>query len=133
MASMSTNLDIDFLGRVTEDSARAGRCRPQACALPKPGHDVAEQVARANPEDLTNTCYVLVDGGHGGSTEPQVVIDLSPERVGRCYATSWDTRGLVGDMPVVALSVVELLENLLRDGGTEPLPTSTYDRDAYDA
>ena len=27
-----------------------------------PGHEVAEQVARDDPEDLTNTCYVLVDG-----------------------------------------------------------------------
>ena len=62
-----------------------------------------------------------------------MVIDLSPQRVGRCYATSWDTYGLVGERPVVAFSVVELLQNLLRDGGTQPLPTSTYDRDAYDA
>jgi hypothetical protein len=97
------------------------------------GQKVAEQVAHDDTEDLTNTCYVLVDGGHGGSTEPQVVIDLSPERAGRCYAASWDTYGLVGEMPVVASSVVELLRILLRDGGREAQPTSTYDTDAYDA
>ncbi|MEV0563760.1 hypothetical protein [Dactylosporangium sp. NPDC050588] len=96
------------------------------------GHESAEKVARDDPEDLTNSCYVLVDGGHGGSTEPHVVIDLSPERVGRFYATSWDTYGLVGEMPIVATSVVELLQFLLRDEGRDALPASLYGGDAYD-
>src|SRR5215218_892497 len=36
MASMSTNLDIDFLGRVTTDWARAVSGPAPACALLKP-------------------------------------------------------------------------------------------------
>lgn len=94
------------------------------------GQEVADQVARDDPDDITNSCYVLVDGGQGGSTEPHVVIDLSPERAGRCYAAFWDTYGLVGEMPLVAVSVVELLQLLLADGGRDALPTPAYDSDA---
>jgi hypothetical protein len=96
------------------------------------GEKVAQQVARDDPGDLTNTCYVIVDGGQGSSTEPHLVIDLAPERVGRCYSATWDTYGIVGEMPVVATSIAELLELLLRDGGEDGLSTATPDRDAYD-
>jgi hypothetical protein len=95
---------------------------------------LAQRVAAENPADLTNNCYVIADGGQGLSTEPHVVIDLSSERSGLCYAVAWDTYGLVGEMPVVARSVVELLEALLTDGGNDALPMGVADAagDAYD-
>ncbi|MCU7728375.1 hypothetical protein ODJ79_32090 [Actinoplanes sp. KI2] len=96
------------------------------------GEQAAHQVAREEPGDLTNGCYVIVDGGRGSSTEPHVVIDLAPERAGRCYAAAWDTYGLVGEMPVVATNVADLLLLLLREGGSEAMPSTTHDRDAYD-
>ncbi|GAA4586091.1 hypothetical protein GCM10023194_31150 [Planotetraspora phitsanulokensis] len=94
--------------------------------------EVAQQVAEEDPADLTNNCYVIVDGGEGLSTEPHVVMDLSPERAGRCYAAAWDTYGVVGEMPVLATTVVELLQVLLADGGNEALPAAVSDGDAYE-
>ncbi|GIE78520.1 hypothetical protein Aph02nite_44700 [Actinoplanes philippinensis] len=110
-------------------------CGPDSFVPASPrllGEDVAQQVAHDEPGDLTNGCYVLVDGGNGNSTEPHLVIDLAPERAGRVYAVAWDTYGLVGEMPVVATNVVELLQLLLDDGGREALPAATDNRDAYD-
>ncbi|GAA4604693.1 hypothetical protein GCM10023107_69100 [Actinoplanes octamycinicus] len=54
---------------------------------------------------MTNHCHVIVDGGHGLSTEPHVVIDLSPARTGHCHAASGDTYGVPGEMPLVATTL----------------------------
>jgi antitoxin YokJ len=81
--------------------------------------EIAATVAAEYPTDLTNGCYVIADGGDGRSTDPHVVIDLHPDRVGRCYDASWQTCGLVGEMPVVALTVPELLHALLASEGQQ--------------
>ncbi|GHJ54524.1 hypothetical protein Nm8I071_38310 [Nonomuraea sp. TT08I-71] len=94
--------------------------------------EVAQQVAKDNPADLTNNCYVIVDGGQGLSTEPHVVMDLAPQRSGRCYTAAWDTYGLPGEMPLIATTIVELLQALLVDRGVEALPAGLSAGDAYD-
>jgi hypothetical protein len=48
------------------------------------------------------------------------VIDLHPNRAGRTYSTAWDTFGLVGHMPIVAVTIASLLTWLLEAGGDLP-------------
>lgn len=91
---------------------------------------IAARVMAEHPDDLTNTCYVIADGGES-ATAPHVVIDLHPDRLGRCYDTFWDTYGLVGDMPVVAVTVTELLQVLLASRGQHGSLPRRYG-DAYD-
>ena len=93
--------------------------------------EVASRVAVENPEDLTNGCFVIADGGRESSTDPHIVIDLHPDRLGRCYVASWDTYGVVGEMPIVALTMAELLRSLLEhDGRATALPD--FYGDAYE-
>ncbi|MDG4786854.1 hypothetical protein O7626_13095 [Micromonospora sp. WMMD1102] len=95
-------------------------------------HELADEIAIDDPTDVTTGCHVIADGGTGASTEPHIVVDLHPDRSGRCYATGWDTYGLVGDMPVVARDITELLQRLLdTDGVQSNLPGRDYG-DAYD-
>ncbi len=91
---------------------------------------VAREVETEAPDDLTNGCYVIADGG-GASTDPHVVIDLHPTREGRCYLVGWDTYGLAGEMPVAATSVPELLRWLLSTDGANPTLAPSHG-DAYD-
>ena len=94
--------------------------------------ELADEIVSTDPTDLTNGCYVIADGGTGSGTEPHVVIDLHPDRTGRCYATGWDTYGLAGDMPVVAHDIIELLHRLLETSGTQATLPGPYHGDAYD-
>ena len=65
-----------------------------------------------------------------------VVIDLHPDRIGRCYDGSSDGYGLRGSMPVVATSFTDLLDRLRSN--TDPtrlywtLPSWQPLGDAYD-
>jgi hypothetical protein len=92
--------------------------------------DIAREILAENPDELTNGCFVVADGG-GASTDLHVVIDLDQTRVGRCYLVAWDTYGLVGEMPIVATSVPDLLRWLLSAGGEYPALTASRG-DAYD-
>ncbi|MDQ7909328.1 SMI1/KNR4 family protein [Phytohabitans sp. ZYX-F-186] len=94
--------------------------------------DIAEEIAATDPSDLTNGCFVIADGGTGTSTEPHIVIDLHPARAGLCYLAGWDTYGLVGDMPIVADGIAELLQRLLATNGQQPAPPGPYHGDAYE-
>ncbi|MEU9741173.1 SMI1/KNR4 family protein [Micromonospora chersina] len=91
---------------------------------------IAREVMTEAPEDLTNGCYAVADGG-GAATDPHVVIDLHPTRAGRSYLVGSETYGLVGEMPVVATSVPELLRWLLSTDGANPT-LATSQGDAYD-
>lgn len=79
-------------------------------------------LARANleilgaelPEDRSHAWFVLARD----AAEPIAVIDLHPERLGRCYDSFHETYGLVGDMNVVARDFGGLLSHLLAAGGT---------------
>lgn len=95
------------------------------------GGDDAQAVAAEHPEDLTNTCFVIADDGTGNSTAPHVVVDLHPARAGRCYATGWDTFGLVGDMPIIAVDMAGLITWLLEAGGDAPAGGQRAFGDAY--
>jgi hypothetical protein len=59
---------------------------------------------------------VFADDG-GSSTDEHLVVDLHPSRLGRYYETFWDRFGGVGDMPVVALRVMDALSWLLETDG----------------
>ena len=93
--------------------------------------ELADEIAADDPTELTNGCYVIADGGTGGATEPHMVIDLQPDRAGRCYAVGWDTYGLVGEMPIVAHGIVELLHRMLAAEGMEATLSGPNDVDAY--
>jgi hypothetical protein len=91
---------------------------------------IAREIETEAPDDLTNSCYIIADGG-GATTDPHIVIDLHPTRSGRCYLVSWDTYGVVGETPVVATSVPQLLRWLLSTDGTNPV-LAPNQGDAYD-
>ena len=93
---------------------------------------VAEQVRVESPDDLTNSCYIIATDKPGTTTGFHIVIDLHRTRAGRCYLTTWDTFGIAGDMPVIAHSLIELLNWLLSLGGTNPADRLPNLGDAYD-
>jgi antitoxin YokJ len=76
----------------------------------------AEQVLADEPDDVASTTVVFADQG-GATTGEHVVLDLHPERLGRFYATFWDSFGLAGEMPVIASSVAGALVWLVDSGG----------------
>jgi hypothetical protein len=51
--------------------------------------ELAVRVAAEYPEDQTNSCYVVADGGRVSSTDLNIVVDLHPDRLGRCYLAFW--------------------------------------------
>ncbi len=96
------------------------------------GAELAHRVGLEHPQDPTNGCYVIADGGGGGGADPLVVVDLHPSRAGRCYDAFWDSYGVAGSMPVVAVTIAELLRKLLATAGERAdLPGPTHG-DAYD-
>lgn len=96
------------------------------------GEPTAALVRADSPDDLTNTCFVIATDGNGSATGFHVVIDLHQARAGRCYLATWDSFGLVGEMPVVATGVVDLLQWLLELAGSSPLEKLPGFGDAYD-
>jgi hypothetical protein len=83
-------------------------------------------------DDLTRSCYIIAMEVPGTTTGFHIVIDLNPARSGRCYLTSWDTFGLMGEMPVVATNVKDLLRWLLGLNGSNPAERTPALGDAYD-
>lgn len=82
-----------------------------------------EEFKLANPiivgelceEDITSEWYTIVNDGNGD----YLTIDLSSERLGRCYDSFWDRHGLVGECPIIARTFTELLENLILNKGRQ--------------
>ena len=66
-------------------------------------------------EDITSEWYIIVDDGNGD----YLTIDLSSDRLGRCYDSYWDRHGIVGECPIIAKSFTELLENLVLNKGNQ--------------
>ncbi|WP_433061700.1 hypothetical protein [Dactylosporangium sp. CS-033363] len=96
------------------------------------GPELAAEVAAAQPDDLTNGCFVFAETGPGG-TASLVVVDLHPARAGRYYDAFWDRYGLVGEMPVIAVGVAEVLRRLLDTRGEPAAGIGPVYGDAYDA
>lgn len=80
------------------------------------------ELARANltmlgtdhPEDRSHWWFVIVTDPAGS---PVTVMDLHPDRLGRCYDAFHETYGLVGDMAIVAPDFTSLLAHLLESEG----------------
>jgi hypothetical protein len=80
------------------------------------GPEAAQHVATEYPDDLTNWCFVFAESSPR-STDSIVVVDLDPAWAGRYYDAFWDSYGLVGEMPILALTAAEVLHRLLATGG----------------
>ena len=79
--------------------------------------ELAADAMRDEPESPVSTTYVIVDNGTGGATDEHVVIDLHPDRLGRCHETFWDRFGPPEDSPLVAESFTDLVPWLLATEG----------------
>lgn len=64
-------------------------------------------------EDITSQWYIIVNDGNGD----YLTIDLSNERVGRCYDSYWDRHGVVGECSIIANTFTQLLEELIKNEG----------------
>lgn len=76
-----------------------------------PGNEVVVEVDA--PGDRSNHWYLIATS----SREPLAVIDLHPDRLGRCYDAFYDVYGVVGSMAVIALSFTDLIRSLLDNRG----------------
>ena len=65
------------------------------------------------PDDISSEWYIIADDKNG----QYITIDLSSERLGRCYDSFWDRHGLVGDCPIIARTFSELLLNIVINCG----------------
>jgi hypothetical protein len=95
------------------------------------GPEAARDVAAEYPDDPTNWCFVFAQSGPG-STASLVVVDLHPARAGRYYDAFWDSYGLGGEMPIIALTVAEVLHRLLDTRGERATHLEPFHGDAYD-
>jgi hypothetical protein len=68
-----------------------------------------EIVGKEVRDDLTDSWYVIARAGSGEA----LTVDCHPTRAGRCYDSFWDSHGVPGSCPVIALSLRELLRRLL--------------------
>jgi antitoxin YokJ len=72
-------------------------------------------VARVDePEDPSWNWYIIAEVENSN----HLSIDFGPTHKGRCYDSFWDIYGQVGNMPVIASSLTELLRRLYdHEGG----------------
>lgn len=81
----------------------------------------AHEVVPANPVivgkqiegDISASWYILADDLNGD----YFTIDLSRERLGRCYDSFWDSHAQVGDCKIVAESFTDFLSRMLNNAG----------------
>ncbi|MDR2118626.1 MAG: SMI1/KNR4 family protein [Tannerellaceae bacterium] len=64
-------------------------------------------------DDITNNWFIIAIGNNS----QYITIDLSKERLGRCYDSFWDRHGVAGENPIIAFSFSELLFQLLENRG----------------
>lgn len=82
---------------------------PERCALANPV--IVGQGAEDN--DISSSWYIVADDGNGD----YLTIDLSQERLGRCYDSFFDRHAVAGSCPIIALSFTDLLTHLYENGG----------------
>ncbi len=70
-------------------------------------------VGEAGDTDISASWHILVDDTNGD----YLTIDLSPERLGRCYDSFYDRHAVPGSSPIIAKSFSELLERLIENRG----------------
>lgn len=78
------------------------------------GEEVAELARETEGEDISWSWYILADCRNGD----YITIDLDQQRLGRCYESSHETHGLVGNTPIIALSFTELVLSLYDKRGS---------------
>ncbi len=80
-----------------------------------------ENIVRANPVIVGEPCeYDISFDWHiiaMGNNEQYITIDLNSDRLGKCYDSFWETYGLRGQTPIIAMNFTELLDQLLRSQG----------------
>jgi hypothetical protein len=75
--------------------------------------NLAEQ---SDKHEISWTWYIIArDDNH-----EYVTIDLSQERLGRCYDSFFDRHAMHGDCPIIALSFTDLLTRLYANKGRSP-------------
>lgn len=82
-------------------------------------------------EDISSKWYTICKDGDGN----YITIDLSTERLGRCYDSFWDRHGVVGECTIVAKTFTELLLRLYNNQGESLFWLDNdfvYIGDAYD-
>ncbi|MES5939216.1 MULTISPECIES: SMI1/KNR4 family protein [unclassified Bacillus cereus group] len=80
-----------------------------------------EEFILANPvivgelceEDISSNWYIICNDGK----DEYLTIDLSEERLGRCYDSFFDRHGIVGETEIIATSFTDLLEKLIKNNG----------------
>jgi hypothetical protein len=80
-----------------------------------------QQFVVANPvivgdmveDDISSTWYIIADDGNGD----YLTIDLSRERLGRCYDSFFDRHAVAGSCPIIAPSFTDLLMHLYENQG----------------
>ncbi len=65
------------------------------------------------PEDISSQWYIVASDMNGD----YITVDLSAERLGKCYDSFWDRHGIVGDCPIVAGSFSDLLSCFFNGNG----------------
>lgn len=81
----------------------------------------SQEFTAANPviiggqdeSDISSSWYIV---GSSGGTE-YLTIDLSRERLGRCYDSFSDRHGVAGSCPIIATSFTDLLTRLFLNRG----------------
>jgi hypothetical protein len=63
-------------------------------------------------DDLSNNWFIIAK-----NKDQFIIIDLSDEKSGRCYDGFWDRYGLIGEMPVVAMSFTTFLNSFYENNG----------------
>lgn len=79
------------------------------------------QFAPANPiivgelveDDISSTWYIIGDDTNGD----YITIDLSKERLGKCYDSFHECHGVAGSCPIIATSFTDLVSRLYENGG----------------
>jgi antitoxin YokJ len=99
------------------------------------------EFVRANPvivgelceDDISSDWYIF--GRQGDGSTQLFTIDLDKTRQGRCYDSFWDSYGLIGSTPIIAVSFTDFIERALWGQGDEfwwKKDTFTSLGDAYD-
>lgn len=63
--------------------------------------------------DISSQWYIIACSVN----DDYLTIDLSEERLGKCYDSFWDRHGVVGECPIIANSFMDLLYRLFNSNG----------------
>lgn len=64
-------------------------------------------------EDISSNWYIISNNENGQF----ITIDLSKNRLGKCYDSFWDTYAIYGETSIIANSFSDLLERLIKCNG----------------